>query len=66
VATRDALARQARQKGLTLAKMLTEQAQQFTREEWFAAERAAAQADAADRDAMQEQELWEATDDDWD
>jgi hypothetical protein len=64
--TRDVLARQARADGLSLAAMLTRQAERFAREQWFADERAAARADAADPAVVGEQELWEAADDDWD
>jgi hypothetical protein len=46
--------------------MLTRQAKGFQREEWFAAEREASGRDALNPVAMTEQELWEATDDEWD
>jgi hypothetical protein len=51
---------------MSLAAMLSEQAEQFSRKEWFAAERDASQRDAANPASMAEQELWEAADDAWD
>ncbi|MDR1293771.1 MAG: hypothetical protein LBK59_02240 [Bifidobacteriaceae bacterium] len=66
VTARDALARKAQSKGMSLAAMLSEQAERFTREEWFAAEREASQRDAADPASMAEQELWDTADDAWD
>jgi DNA-binding transcriptional regulator/RsmH inhibitor MraZ len=61
VETRDSLAQQAAGLGVSLSAMLTEQARQYAREEWFRAEREASRLDALNPEAMAEQELWEET-----
>lgn len=58
--TRDLLADQARERGMSLSAMLTELARDVAREGVFLSEREAARADAASRDAFQEEREWEA------
>lgn len=57
--TRDRLAEQARERGVSLASMLAELAQGAEREAAFRAEREAARADGGDREVMAEEREWE-------
>jgi len=57
--TRDRLAEQARERGVSLASMLAELAQGAEREAVFRAEREAARADGGDREVMAEEREWE-------
>jgi hypothetical protein len=58
--TRDLLADQARERGLSLSAMLTELARDVAREAVFRSEREAARAEASSRDALREELLWES------
>lgn len=58
--TRDLLADQARERGMSLSAMLTELAHDVAREAVFRSEREAAHADASNRDALREEREWEA------
>jgi hypothetical protein len=62
--TRDLLAGQARERGLSLSAMLTELARDVARDGVFRSEREAARSDAASRDALDEERAWESTLDD--
>lgn len=59
--TRDLLARQARERGVSLSAMLTELAQETEREAAFRSEREAARADARNPEAIAELREWEET-----
>lgn len=58
--TRDLLADQARDRGVSLSAMLSELARDVAREAVFRSERDAARADASSRDALREERDWEA------
>ena len=58
--TRDLLAEQARERGVSLSSMLTELARDVAREAVFCSEREAARIDAASRDVLREEREWEA------
>jgi uncharacterized protein (DUF1778 family) len=58
--TRDLLAEQARERGVSLSSMLTELAREVARAAVFRSEREAARADAANRDAREEERVWES------
>jgi hypothetical protein len=57
--TRDLLAEQARERGISLASMLAELAREAERTAVFRAEREAARADGGDRDVKAEEREWE-------
>ncbi len=59
--TRDKLAEQARERGVSLASFLSELAREQELEAVFASERRARRADAADPEALAEMRLWETT-----
>jgi len=59
--TRDLLARQASERGVSLAAMVAELARDVAREAVFRSEREATRADAANDAAMTEVREWEAT-----
>ena len=59
--TRDLLARQAQERGMSLSAMLTELARDVAQDAVFRSEREAARADASDRDALSEERTWEST-----
>lgn len=59
--TRDLLAEQARERGVSLASMLEELAREAERESIFQSEREASHADAGDPAAPVEEREWEAT-----
>jgi hypothetical protein len=59
--TRDLLAEQARERGVSLSAMLTDLARQAQRESIFRAEREATRRDAAATDVQDEDRDWEAT-----
>jgi hypothetical protein len=59
--TRDLLAEQARERGLSLSSMLTEMAQQARRDAIFRAERDAVRRDAEDLTVRAEDQEWEET-----
>jgi len=58
--TRDLLAAQARERGLSLAAMLERVARDAAREAAFRSERDAARADAGDRRARDDEAAWDA------
>jgi hypothetical protein len=58
--TRDLLAEQARERGVSLSVMLAELAKDAKRESMFRAEREATRRDAAAADARAEERDWEA------
>lgn len=58
--TRDLLAEQARDRGVSLSSMLGELARDVAREAVFRSEREAARSDASNRDALREEREWEA------
>jgi hypothetical protein len=58
--TRDLLADQARERGVSLSAMLTELARDVAREAVFRSERDAVRADASNRDALREERDWES------
>ncbi|HZV73154.1 MAG TPA: hypothetical protein VFF79_05510 [Conexibacter sp.] len=58
--TRDLLAEQARERGVSLSSMLTELARDVAREAVFRSERDAARADASSREALREERAWES------
>ena len=58
--TRDLLADQARERGISLSAMLTELARDAAREAALRSEREAARADASNREALGEERAWEA------
>jgi len=62
--TRDKLTEVARDRGVSVSQLLTDQAVAWTREEWFRKERDAGRTVTAATQA--EQDLWEGSDDDWD
>ena len=57
--TRDLLAEQAQERGVSLSAMLTELARDAARDAVFRSEREAARADASNRDALHEEREWE-------
>jgi uncharacterized protein (DUF1778 family) len=57
--TRDLLAEQARERGLSLSSMLTELAHDVAREAVFRSEREATRADASNPGALREERAWE-------
>jgi hypothetical protein len=59
--TRDLLAAQARQRGVSLAALLAEVAREQELEEIFASERRAVLAEVGDPVAEEEMRLWEST-----
>jgi predicted DNA-binding ribbon-helix-helix protein len=59
--TRDLLAEQARERGMSLAALLAEIARERARETIFESERQAIRADAENPAALDEMYLWEAT-----
>jgi hypothetical protein len=59
--TRDLLARQARERGVSLAAMLAELARRAERESIFQSEREASRADAPSPDVEAEERDWDAT-----
>jgi hypothetical protein len=58
--TRDLLAAQARERGMSLSAMLEELARDAAREAMFRSEREAARADSTDRDVRDEENAWES------
>jgi hypothetical protein len=58
--TRDLLAAQARERGVSLSAMLTELARDVAREAVFRSEREAAGIDAQRRDVSREERAWES------
>jgi uncharacterized protein (DUF1778 family) len=58
--TRDLLAEQARERGMSLSSMLTELARDVARDAVFRSEREAARADAESREALREERVWES------
>jgi hypothetical protein len=58
--TRDLLAEQARERGMSLSAMLTELAHKAHRDAIFRAEREAARRDSATTDVLTEERDWEA------
>lgn len=60
-ATRDLLAEQARERGISLAALLAEMAREREREAMFESERRATIADAGNPAALEEALLWETT-----
>jgi uncharacterized protein (DUF1778 family) len=58
--TRDLLAGQAQERGMSLSAMLTHLARDVAREAVLRSEREAARADASNRDAWREEREWEA------
>lgn len=62
--TRDLLAEQARERGISLSAMLAEMARQARREAIFRAERDAARRDATAADVQAEENEWETALDD--
>ncbi|HXN39553.1 MAG TPA: hypothetical protein VN892_16060 [Solirubrobacteraceae bacterium] len=59
--TRDLLAEQARQRGISLAALLAEIADERARETIFQSERQAIRADAQNPAVLEEMDLWEGT-----
>ena len=59
--TRDLLAAQARERGVSLASMLAELAREIDREAIFRAEREASRRDAGEQSVRAEEREWEAT-----
>lgn len=59
--TRDLLARQAHERGMSLSSMLNELARDAAREAVFRAEREATRADASNPDVTREERDWERT-----
>lgn len=59
--TRDLLAQQARERGISLAAMLADLARDAAREAIFRSERDASRADADDRHTAAEERDWAAT-----
>lgn len=64
VQTRDRLAAQARERGISLAALVTELASRAEREEFFRAERDATRADATSLAVRNEDREWDDTVDD--
>jgi hypothetical protein len=60
-ATRDLLAAQAREQGVSLAAMLEQVARDGARQAALRSEREAARADASGRSAREDERAWEAT-----
>ena len=60
-ATRDLLAEQARERGLSLAAMLGEMAEEHRRQAIWSSERQASRIDAEDPEASAETREWDAT-----
>lgn len=58
--TRNLLAGQARERGMSLSAMLTELARDVARDAVLRSEREAARADASNRDALREERVWES------
>jgi hypothetical protein len=58
--TRDLLASQARERGISLSAMLEELAHEAAREAMFQSEREASRADSSNRDARVEENDWES------
>jgi antitoxin MazE7 len=58
--TRDRLAAQARQRGVSLSSLLTEFARRAERADALRSEREATRADAGNPDAVAEERMWEA------
>ncbi|MDO8209715.1 hypothetical protein [Conexibacter sp. CPCC 206217] len=58
--TRDLLAAQAHERGMSLSAMLEELARDVAREAVFRSEREAARADAVDRGAQDDERAWAA------
>ena len=58
--TRDLLAEQARERGVSLSSMLTELARDVAREAVFRSEREAARTDASSPEALREERAWES------
>jgi len=58
--TRDLLAEQAQDRGMSLSAMLTQLARDVAREAVFRSEREAARADASNHAALREEREWEA------
>jgi hypothetical protein len=58
--TRDRLAARARERGVSLASLLTEFARRAERAEAFRSEREATRADSVNRDVAAEEREWEA------
>jgi hypothetical protein len=59
--TRDSLAEQARERGMSLASLLAEMAREREMEAIWESERAATRADAQSPAALEDARLWEAT-----
>ncbi|WP_129669435.1 antitoxin [Phytoactinopolyspora endophytica] len=59
--TRDLLAEQAQERGLSISALLAEMAGKARRESFFRAERAAVRNDAAAAEVQAEEAEWEAT-----
>jgi hypothetical protein len=64
IRTRDRLAAQARQRGISLASLLTELASRAEHETFFQAERDATRADAGSVEVRDEDRDWDDTTDD--
>ncbi|MCL2788037.1 MAG: hypothetical protein FWD59_06015 [Micrococcales bacterium] len=62
--TRDDLNEIARARGVSVARLISDQVAAWQRDEWFRQERKSGRTLSAD--ALAEQELLEATDDNWD
>jgi hypothetical protein len=58
--TRDLLAEQARERGISMSAMLEEMAREAARQAVLRSERDAARADASDRGARDDERAWEA------
>lgn len=58
--TRDLLAEQARERGVSLSSMLAELARDVAREAVFRSERDAARADGSSRTGLSEERAWES------
>jgi hypothetical protein len=58
--TRDLLASQARERGMSLSAMLEELAHDAAREAMFHSEREASRADSSNREARDEEKDWES------
>lgn len=59
--TRDLLAKEARERGISLASLLTEIAHERARETIFESERQAIRTDAQNPAVLEEMQAWEAT-----
>jgi hypothetical protein len=60
ISTRDQLARRARERGVSVASMLTEFAETLTRDAIYRSEREATRADARNPDVVAEEHDWES------